>query len=130
MGNPVNSLDADRDGLVSAVDVPIRINRINVQGVAKLPVPVIRPRGPEFYYDVNGDDAITALDVLMVIHYINSLPLGVPQGESSATPFAAAAPATNTGSAGTSPSVAPQSGVVQAARGGVPVLPSVTVGSG
>ncbi len=40
------------------------------------------PASPPPYYDVSDDDGVTALDVLMVINYINSHPTASGEGES------------------------------------------------
>ncbi len=68
--NPVNSLDVNGDGSVSAIDALVDINALNQNlfpgGV--LPLPATAPP----YYDVNGDGLLTPLDVLTIINYLNS----------------------------------------------------------
>jgi len=69
--NPINSLDANRDGDVTAADVLIRVNRIDEQGAGRLPVPMSAEQVPNFYYDADGDDYLSPLDVLLVVNFLD-----------------------------------------------------------
>jgi hypothetical protein len=55
---------------VSPIDVLILINYINQAGFTLPPAP-IPPAKPQYYFDVDGDGAVTPKDVLMVINYLN-----------------------------------------------------------
>ncbi|WP_146408387.1 dockerin type I domain-containing protein [Allorhodopirellula heiligendammensis] len=72
LGNPY---DANRDGLVSALDALLIINHLNREPVTSGEAIVVEPGsmvldlGPML--DVNGDEFITALDALNVINYLN-----------------------------------------------------------
>ncbi len=77
--NPSNAQDVDaRDG-VTALDVLITVNYINARpDDPSLPsVQVV----PPLYYDVNGDNACTAHDALLVINFIEMLVKRVGEGE-------------------------------------------------
>jgi len=52
----------------------LAINLINSQTSGLLPVPPSALNCPPHWYDVSGDDLLTALDVLMVINWINGQP--------------------------------------------------------
>lgn len=65
--------DVNRDGLLTALDVLLLVNRINYE-ISNPPDPV-RP-SPQFFrgdrHDVNHDGYVTALDVLQLVNAINS----------------------------------------------------------
>ncbi len=67
--NPVDSIDVDNDGSVSALDALAVINYINANGAGLLPD--TRDPGKSFL-DVDGDQGVSSLDVLNVINFINS----------------------------------------------------------
>jgi hypothetical protein len=69
--------DIDNDGLVTPLDVLTLINEINQRGSRALDGSGLAY--PPFY-DPNGDRFLDALDVLMVINFINSNP-NMPGGE-------------------------------------------------
>lgn len=79
--NPVNALDVNNDGFVTAIDALGGINYINSHDVT-LPLPPTHPPG-EKYYDVNNDGYATAIDVLQVINELNRVPTFPPAGEGS-----------------------------------------------
>ena len=92
--NPFNVLDANRDGSVTALDALVGINFIESNGTGALPVPVQGEPVAQFYYDVSGDQQITALDSLQVINgleRLSSTASGEPESEfvSTATIFGA-----------------------------------------
>jgi hypothetical protein len=79
--NPRNPLDVDADGVVKPLDALVLINWINLhQPETALPDP---PEHAPPFVDVNGDNACTASDVLLVIHNINGQAAGAGEGESS-----------------------------------------------
>lgn len=93
--NPLNPLDVDADGLVSAADVLVIVNYLNEHGAG--PLPPLTPAGetsPEsgaaMMLDTSGDDRLTALDALLVVNHINTALPATGEGEGAA---AAAAPA-------------------------------------
>lgn len=61
-------LDVSDDGIVTPRDALHIINDINDHG-ARQTTPEEKP---EAYYDVNGDDFVTAVDVLMIIQHLNA----------------------------------------------------------
>ena len=75
--NPNLPEDIDNDTVVSPLDVLALINEINAGGARSLD-----GSGLSYppYFDPNGDRSLDALDVLMVINYINVNPNG-PAGE-------------------------------------------------
>lgn len=79
--NPVNALDVNNDGFVSAIDALSGINYINSHDTS-LPLPNAKPIG-EKYYDVNNDGFATAVDILQVINELNRVPTFPPAGEGS-----------------------------------------------
>ncbi|MCO6458585.1 MAG: tandem-95 repeat protein [Pirellulaceae bacterium] len=72
--------DVNDDGLVTAVDPLIVINRINSSGAGPLPVPSPGTSPPP-YYDVVPDNFVAPSDVNAVINYINTF--GSGEGESA-----------------------------------------------
>jgi hypothetical protein len=70
--NPLNRLDVNHDGLVSALDALIIINEINANGAHTLGSFAGTSR---FFWDTSGDNFVSALDALQVINYLNSNPL-------------------------------------------------------
>lgn len=77
--NPVNPLDVNNDGSVSAIDALNGINYINANDI-NVPLPPTRPEG-EKYYDVNNDGYVSASDVLLVINELNRPVTPPPSGE-------------------------------------------------
>jgi hypothetical protein len=81
----------NHDGTITPLDALIAINEINLNGIRELPVPGAGSQGPPPYFDVSGDDWLTAHDVLLVVNYLNANGAGpVPTGASSESPNAAA----------------------------------------
>lgn len=77
--NPSKPLDVNDDTLVTAQDVIILINWLNAHpGDSSLPP---TSEQPPPYYDVSGDNQLTALDPLHVINFINRN--GTGEGEST-----------------------------------------------
>jgi hypothetical protein len=92
--NPVNPLDVNHDGHVTAIDALIIINELNANGTHALAPPT---GTPTYYFDVNGDNLVSPLDALLVINALND---AVPE----AVTFAAAAVGSESPSAAISPS--------------------------
>lgn len=68
--NPWRPLDANDDGSIAPLDALVGINRLNEGLPSSLPN---RPAdSTEPYYDTNGDQFHTAIDVLLIINAINS----------------------------------------------------------
>jgi hypothetical protein len=79
--NPVRPEDVNNDGVVTPTDALQLINEINSTGPRDLP-PV--PTGTSFLpplVDPNGDNQLSAADVLHVINYLNSVNLGEGEAE-------------------------------------------------
>ena len=80
--NPVNRLDVDHDGQVIPLDVLRLISRINAGGSPLMPVePGVAPQ----FFDVTGDNILSALDDLHVINFINFATRTQATGETPAT---------------------------------------------
>lgn len=87
-GNP---RDVTNDGIVVARDALRIINEINrVGGGRRLPNPLVGAENPVvlisgvteyFYYDVNGDNFVSAVDALQVINLLNNPGSGEGEGE-------------------------------------------------
>ncbi|MCY2990850.1 MAG: dockerin type I domain-containing protein [Planctomycetota bacterium] len=78
--NSVNPDDVTGDGLIQPLDVLTVIVYINEYGSGFVP----RPRAPSVpppHVDVNGDDQVTALDVLMLISDLNNQEPRASEGE-------------------------------------------------
>jgi hypothetical protein len=89
--NPLNSLDVNADGGVSAIDVLYVVNFINENGPAtRLPINAATPP----YYDVNGNGIVEPLDILALVNYINDNRFlgGNSEGEGEASDMWHAAP--------------------------------------
>ena len=69
--NPLDPLDADRDGRVAPLDVLLRVNTINRFGIRALPTPTSTEELPEYYYDADGDGSVSPIDILLVINHLN-----------------------------------------------------------
>jgi hypothetical protein len=90
-GNP---RDVTNDGAIVARDALRIINEINrVNGGRRLPNPIAGAENPVvivggvpdyFYFDVNGDDFVSAVDALQVINHLNNPPPG-GEGETDNT---------------------------------------------
>jgi uncharacterized delta-60 repeat protein len=88
--NPTNRLNVDNDAgnNVVPLDALLIINQLNLFGAREL-----SPDGPAsesgHFFDVNGDNYLSAIDALMVINYLNSVPFNASsttqaaEGESS-----------------------------------------------
>jgi hypothetical protein len=76
-------VDNDPRGIVAPLDVLITINYINLIGF-ELPPDPIPPAKPEFYYDVDGDGAVTPRDVLDIINILNDPARRIGEGEAAA----------------------------------------------
>lgn len=70
--NPLNPLDVNRDGRVTATDSLLIVNRLNGT-IEQSTLPQIRPfssmSDPD--YDVSGDNRLTSFDALLVINRLN-----------------------------------------------------------
>ncbi|MDA1053261.1 MAG: Ig-like domain-containing protein [Planctomycetota bacterium] len=75
--NPVDPLDVNGDGAVSAIDALLIINEINKNGPHEIPgtSAAIAP-----FWDVNGDGSVSSIDVLRVVNALNSGVLGEGEG--------------------------------------------------
>lgn len=78
--NASRPLDVDNNSVIAPLDVLIVINRLNAGGTGPLPPPQGVYSPPPFY-DVSGDNQLTALDALQVINHLNS---AAGEGESRA----------------------------------------------
>ncbi len=78
------ALDVSADGFVSAIDVLLIINRINIQGSGPLPPPTAG-NSPPPYFDVNGDGQITPIDALLLINFLNNGGSNQAEGEAVST---------------------------------------------
>ncbi|TWT92561.1 dockerin type I domain-containing protein [Neorhodopirellula pilleata] len=80
--NTLDPADVNGDGLVTALDALIIINRLDaIESAANGNSLGVRPHDVELFYDVSGDSLITAVDALRVINALNA---------SSTTPASAA----------------------------------------
>lgn len=75
--NPVNPLDVNNDGRLTAADVIVIINTINESGLS---VVAANNFDDNYFVDVNADGSVSALDSLLVINQLNQL--GNGEGES------------------------------------------------
>jgi hypothetical protein len=80
--NPVNPLDVDNSGAVTATDVLLLINQINARGTPLTPVLAGQPH---LYLDVTVEGTLSAADVLPVINAINQPAAARAAGEASDT---------------------------------------------
>lgn len=80
--NHTQPCDVDADRLVKPLDALVLINAINLQGSRRLVIPPAFPDVPPVYYDVFGDNSLTAQDVLVIINYLNNPPAAAGEGES------------------------------------------------
>jgi len=69
--NRIEPMDTTKDGFVAPNDVLAIINKINRDGAGELPS--TDGETPGFYYDVSGDNFVTALDALRIIQVLNRL---------------------------------------------------------
>jgi len=67
--------DVDASGLTTPLDVLLIINALNRFGAQTVGELAQRGDVPVYYYDVNGDDALTAADVLAVVDQLNAFPV-------------------------------------------------------
>ena len=81
--NPLNRIDVDRSGEITASDALKVINRLSAQSTTILPVPGSSDSVTD-YFDVTGDGEATALDALQVINYLIITPQN-SEGESAVT---------------------------------------------
>jgi hypothetical protein len=77
--NPVNSLDVNADGNISAIDALRVINLLNRRGSNSVPVRDL-PTPPDFF-DVDGNGEVEPLDALAIINALNR---GIGSGEGEA----------------------------------------------
>ena len=79
--NPLNSLDVNRDGLVTPADALQVINLLN-EGSSSRPLPLVRDFDEldAGEVDTNGDGFLSASDVLLVINHLNR---AASEGEAS-----------------------------------------------
>lgn len=86
--NPLNNLDVNRIGQITAFDALGVINALNAHVAATQLPPVItlgqRPNGYYNYIDVTGDGRVTAFDALAVINELNRLVSGGEDTETAA----------------------------------------------
>jgi hypothetical protein len=81
--NPKLAADVNRDGLVTALDALIVLNRLSAQGSHVL---VGSADSVSQYYDANGDGLIAPIDALFVLNRMpGSWPIGGGEGESDIT---------------------------------------------
>ena len=81
--NPIDRLDANRDGVSAPRDVLVIINRLNDLGPGELLTPsTVESGSPYTYFDVNGDLAVSPLDALQIINSLNRS-LAAAEGESA-----------------------------------------------
>ena len=73
--------DVDASGLTTPLDVLLIINALNRFGAQTIPELAQRDDVPVYYYDVNGDDELTAADVLAVIDELNAIADAGGEGE-------------------------------------------------
>jgi len=98
--NPTNMLDVNNSGDITPLDALTLINEINRTGPRDLP---LIPASGEFlppYLDTNADNRLEALDVLIVVNYLNSAATG--EGESLGPIESAASLPLRTGGAASS----------------------------
>jgi hypothetical protein len=69
--NPVQPLDVNNDGIISALDVLLAINRLNSGGAMNLPAERPATDAGEIFPDVNGDGYLSPLDILLVMNRLN-----------------------------------------------------------
>lgn len=86
--NPLNRFDVNNNGTVEPRDALTLINEINTNGARNL-VTSTAPIADGFFLDVNGDDNLSAIDVLNVISFLNGMLFS--SGEPAAAVAAAAA---------------------------------------
>lgn len=79
--NPRNPLDVDADQLVTAADVLIVINDLNLNWAHSLSPPSPQDAFPTPYLDVTGDTQVSPQDVLAIVNFLNSSAAG--EGEAS-----------------------------------------------
>lgn len=89
--NQRNPLDVDASGGVFALDALKIINIINEIGVGDEATIMASYSGPPIFPDTNGDNFITANDVLLIINFLNLPPPPAPEGEADAFSFSPAA---------------------------------------
>ena len=71
--NPINKFDVNGDGIVSAIDLGLIIDRLSRVGAGVLPLPSTAPP----YFDVSGDGRCDPNDGLLVIDYLNRQAAGI-----------------------------------------------------
>jgi hypothetical protein len=95
-----NVLDVDVSGLVVPLDALKVVNLLNSIGAGPAAIVMASYSGPTIYPDTNGDNFITANDVLDVINFLNIQPPVGGEGEEdsivSFSPLVLAAPAAPT----------------------------------
>ncbi len=68
--NPLNRFDADRDGTIRPSDALRIINEIRRRGAGPLVTPTTSGQISKLYFDVSGNNSLTALDALQIINAI------------------------------------------------------------
>ncbi len=79
-----NALDTNADGAISAIDVLLIINEINLRSARFLPTNFAGANGIFGFIDTSGDGFLSAIDALLTINLLNSRTATVGQGESTA----------------------------------------------
>lgn len=83
--NQRSRFDVNDDGHVSAIDVLLIVNLINLN--PNFPGPLPNPPSPPFlpppFYDVSGDNHVSAEDAILVISHINSRDQDAEEGEAA-----------------------------------------------
>ncbi len=79
--NAAKPFDTNNDGIVSAIDVLLIINRLNQDSNRQLPSVRSRIDGRDVWFDISSDGLVTPLDVLLIINHVNLAPRG--EGETS-----------------------------------------------
>jgi hypothetical protein len=69
--NPVQPLDVNNDGILSALDVLLGINRLNSAGAMRSPAEGSAADAEEIFFDTNGDGHHSPLDILLVLNRLN-----------------------------------------------------------
>ncbi|TWT84232.1 Dockerin type I repeat protein [Planctomycetes bacterium CA13] len=100
---PLDPADVNRDGQVSALDALLVINRLNRLGTGSVEIVVDQEHDygigtndgvdEQYFYDVNGDVKISALDALLAINRLVEQPAEserVPSGEWIGSPLVSA----------------------------------------
>ena len=74
--NPANALDVNNDGSVTTEDARVLLDAFSRHGYRELPNPPTAGEEPPPYLDVNGDEFLSAYDVIPLIKALNDMQLG------------------------------------------------------